>query len=64
MNSDQTPAPHFIAGLRAVAEFYEQNPDAYYDGMHITLNMYVWGGAARQNTSPNGPGIGSMQQGL
>ena len=27
---------HFIEGLRAVASFYEQNADAYYDGMHIT----------------------------
>jgi hypothetical protein len=48
MNLDQRRRWHFIQGLRAVAEFYEQNPDAYYDGMHITLNMYVWGGAARQ----------------
>jgi hypothetical protein len=46
--TDQRRRRHFIAGLRAVAEFYEQNPEAYYDGMHITLNMYVWGGAARQ----------------
>jgi hypothetical protein len=48
MDSDQRRRRHFIAGLRAVAEFYEQNPDAYYDGMPITLNMYAWGGAARQ----------------
>jgi hypothetical protein len=41
---DHTRRRHFIEGLRAVAVFYEQNPDAYYDGMHITLNMY---GAAR-----------------
>jgi len=39
---------HFIEGLRAVATFYEQHPDAYYDGIPITLNMYVWGNAARQ----------------
>lgn len=38
----------FIEGLRAVAAFYDQNPDAFYDGMHITLNMYVWGSAARR----------------
>jgi hypothetical protein len=44
---DQRRRRHFIEGLRAVADFYEQNSDAYYDGMHITLNMYVWGGAAR-----------------
>jgi hypothetical protein len=30
----------FIEGLRAVASFYEQNADAYYDGMQITFNMY------------------------
>jgi hypothetical protein len=45
---DQRRRRHFIAGLRAVADFYEQNVDAYYDGMHLTLNMYVWGRAARQ----------------
>jgi hypothetical protein len=38
----------FIAGLRAVANFYEQNPGAWYDGMHLTLNMYVWGRSARR----------------
>ena len=37
----------FIEGLRAVANFYEQNPGAWYDGMHLTLNMYVWGRSAR-----------------
>ena len=61
MNSDQRRRRHFIAGLRAVAEFYEQNPDAYYDGMPITLNMYVWGAAARQTLRRDGPGIGPMQ---
>jgi hypothetical protein len=45
--TDQRRRLHFIEGLRAVADFYEQNVDAYYDGMPITLNMYVWGGAAR-----------------
>jgi len=39
---------HFIEGLRAVAKFYEENPGAYYDGMHLTVNMYVWGASARQ----------------
>jgi hypothetical protein len=38
----------FIEGLRAVANFYEQNPGAWYDGMHLTLNMYVWGRSARK----------------
>jgi hypothetical protein len=31
-----------------VATFYEQNPGAWYDGMHLTLNMYVWGRTARK----------------
>ena len=48
MSIEQHRRRQFIEGLRAVASFYEQNPDAYYDGMHLTLNMYVWGGAARQ----------------
>lgn len=37
----------FIQGLRDIADFYEQNPTAYYDGMHLTLNMYLWGREAR-----------------
>ncbi len=38
----------FIAGLRAVADFYERNPAAYYDGSRVTLSMYVCGSSARQ----------------
>jgi hypothetical protein len=37
----------FIEGLRAVAKFYEDNPDAFYDGIHLTINMYVAGPTAR-----------------
>jgi hypothetical protein len=48
MTNDQYLRCQFIAGLRAVAQFYEENPDAWYDGMHLTLNMYVWGRAARK----------------
>ncbi len=41
MSVEQRRRQQFIAGLRAVASFYEQNADAYYDGMHVTLNcMY------------------------
>jgi hypothetical protein len=47
-NPDQRRRQHFIEGLRAVAQFYEENPDAWYDGIHLTLNMYIWGGAARE----------------
>ena len=48
MSNDQLRRRQFIEGLRAVAEFYEKNPGAWYDGMHLTLNMYVWGHAARK----------------
>jgi hypothetical protein len=48
MSNDQLRRRQFINGLRAVAEFYEKNPGAWYDGMHLTLNMYVWGRAARK----------------
>ena len=48
MSNEQLRRRQFIEGLRAVAEFYEKNPSAWYDGMHLTLNMYVWGRAARK----------------
>jgi hypothetical protein len=37
----------FIEGLHAVAKFYEDNHDAFYDGIHLTINMYVAGAIAR-----------------
>jgi hypothetical protein len=30
-----------IEGLRAVADFYESNPTAYYDGLMLSLCMYI-----------------------
>jgi hypothetical protein len=48
MNKEQHRRRHFVQGLRAVANFYEENPGAWYDGMHLTLNMFVWGSTARQ----------------
>jgi hypothetical protein len=48
MSNEQRRRRQFIEGLRAVAEFYDKNPGAWYDGMHLTLNMYVWGRAARK----------------
>src|ERR1700728_4422298 len=47
LSMEQHRRRQFIDGLRAVAQFYENNPDAWYDGMHLTLNMYVWGRSAR-----------------
>jgi hypothetical protein len=48
LNTEQVRRRQFITGLRAVAQFYEENPGAWYDGMHLTLNMYVWGRSARK----------------
>jgi hypothetical protein len=47
-NPDQRRRRQFIEGLRAVAQFYEENPGAWYDGIHLTLNMYIWGREARE----------------
>jgi len=38
----------FIAGLRSLAAFYESRPDAYYDGMRVTIAMYAAGRRAPQ----------------
>jgi hypothetical protein len=51
MTNEQHRRRQFIAGLRAVAQFYEETPAAWYDGMPLTLNMYVWGRAARKTLS-------------
>lgn len=48
MTTEQHRRLQFIEGLRAVAKFYEETPTAWYDGMHQTLSMYVWGRAARK----------------
>jgi hypothetical protein len=47
-NPDQRRRRQFIEGLRAVAQFYEENPGAWYDGIHLTLNMYIWGRKTRE----------------
>jgi hypothetical protein len=47
-NPDQRRRAQFINGLRAVAQFYEENPGAWYDGVHLTLNMYIWGRKTRE----------------
>jgi hypothetical protein len=47
-NPDQRHRHQFIEGLRAVAQFYEENPGAWYDGIHLTLNMYIWGRKTRE----------------
>ena len=47
-NPDPRLRRQFIEGLRAVAQFYEAHPEAWYDGIHLTLNMYIWGRNARE----------------
>jgi hypothetical protein len=47
-NADQCRRRQFIEGLRAVAQFYEAHPEAWYDGIHLTLNMYIWGRKTRE----------------
>jgi hypothetical protein len=47
-NADQRRRRQFIEGLRAVAQFYEEHPEAWYDGIHLTLNMYLWGRKTRE----------------
>jgi hypothetical protein len=58
MSNDQHRRRQFIEGLHAVAQFYEENPAAWYDGMHLTLNMYVWGRAARKALSDTARAFG------
>jgi hypothetical protein len=58
LTTEQHRRLQFIEGLRAVANFYEQNPGAWYDGMHLTLNMYVWGRAARKKLAETARAFG------
>lgn len=51
-----------IQGLRALADFYERNPAAYYDGMHLTINMYVWGDDAAGAFEGTARAFGSWTQ--
>lgn len=43
MSASAEARRELIAGLRAVADFYEQQPGAYYDGMTVTIAMYAAG---------------------
>src|ERR1700761_8666149 len=53
---------HFIEGLQAAAKFYEENPAAYYDGMHLTINMYVSGSHARQTLARAARAFGACKK--
>src|ERR1700751_4564164 len=59
---DQHRRREFIEGLRAVARFYEENPGAWYDGMHLTLNMYVWGRTARKTLAETARAFGQCNK--
>jgi hypothetical protein len=62
MNKEQHRRLHFVQGLRAVATFYEENPNAWYDGMHLTLNMFVWGRAARKTLAETAKAFGQCNK--
>jgi hypothetical protein len=62
MNKEPHRRLHFIQGLRAVATFYEENPNAWYDGMHLTLNMFVWGRAARKTLAETAKAFGQCNK--
>jgi hypothetical protein len=52
----------FVQGLRAIADFYDQNPHAYYDGMHLTLNMYAAGREARHTLAEMARAFGACNK--
>jgi hypothetical protein len=62
LNLEQLRRRQFIEGLRAVAQFYEENPGAWYDGMHLTLNMYVWGRGARETLAQTARAFGQCNK--
>jgi hypothetical protein len=62
LNIEQRRRLQFIEGLRAVAKLYEENPGAYYDGMHMTLNMYAWGRSARQSLVETAKAFGNCNK--
>ncbi len=52
----------FIRGLRAIANFYEQNANAYYDDMRLTVSMYVGGREARTTMAAMARAFGQYNQ--
>jgi hypothetical protein len=50
-----------IGGLRAVADYYERNPGAYYDGMTVFLNMYAGERCAAQALGCMADGLGEWK---
>lgn len=52
----------FIDGLMAVGRFYEQNSEAYYDGMKMTLCMYVNGRGAKRALAATAKAFGRCEK--
>ncbi len=48
--------------MRAVAGFYECNPDAYYDGATLSLSMYVGGRPASETLVAMAEVFGGCEQ--
>jgi len=60
--ADQRRRRQFIEGLRAVAQFYEEHPEAWYDGIHLTLSMYLWGRKARETLARTARSFGQCSK--
>jgi hypothetical protein len=52
----------FINGLIAVGRFYQENSEAYYDGMEMTLCMYVDGKGAKRALAVTAKAFGRCEK--
>lgn len=62
MRGHESSRRHFIDGLLAVGRFYEGKPEAYYDGMKVTLCMYVEGRHARRALAGTARAFGEFEK--
>lgn len=53
---------YLISGLRAVADFYETHPEAYYDGTSVSLMMYVSSARARNVLAAMAQAFGEYEE--
>lgn len=52
----------FINGLRAVADFYENNPAAHFDGMQLSISMYAWEEDAKSAIAATAKAMGKCEK--
>jgi hypothetical protein len=62
VSTSRTSRQELIDGLRAVAAFYEEHPQAYDDGMTLTLSMYVSGCAADHTLATMASALGTCDR--